>query len=98
VNSDAFGGDFIVDQSAAGSHPLHVARPNRALVTLIVVVIDAALYDVGYGLDPSMRMVAENTPREPILISAKNGSVAAKSPRIAAGISGLTRCCGVIPC
>ena len=31
-------------------------------------------------------------------ISAKNGSVAAKSPRIAAGISGLTRCCGVMPC
>ena len=30
-------------------------------------------------------------------VQQKNGSVAAKSPRIAAGISGLTRCCGVIP-
>ena len=25
VNVDAFGGDFIVDQTAAGDHPLHVA-------------------------------------------------------------------------
>ena len=25
VNGDAFGGDFIVDQTAAGGYPLHVA-------------------------------------------------------------------------
>jgi hypothetical protein len=37
VNGDAFGGDFVMDQSAAGSHPLHVAWPNRALMTLIIV-------------------------------------------------------------
>src|SRR5208282_4912166 len=67
VNGDAFGGDFIMDQSAAGGHPLHVAWPNRALMTLIIVVIDAALDDIGHGLDPSVWVFAENTAREPIL-------------------------------
>jgi hypothetical protein len=52
VNGDAFGWDFIVDQSAAGGHPLHVAWQNRACMTLIIVVIDAALDDIGHGLDP----------------------------------------------
>jgi hypothetical protein len=98
VNSDAFGRDFIVDQSAASGHPLHVAWQNRAFMPLIAVIIDAALDDIGHGLDPTMRVPAENTAREPILISAKSGSVAAKSPRIPAGVSGLTRCCGVISC
>ena len=67
VNGDAFGGDFIMDQSAAGSHPLHLAWQDRALMTLIVVVIDAALDDIGHGLDPTMRVLAENAAREPIL-------------------------------
>jgi len=65
--ADAFGGDFTMDQSAAGGHPLHVAWPNRALMTLIVIVIDAALDDIGHGLDPSVWVFAENTAREPIL-------------------------------
>jgi hypothetical protein len=52
VNGDAFGGDFIVNQTAAGGHPLHVAWQDRALMTLIVVMIDAALDDIGHGLDP----------------------------------------------
>ena len=77
MNGDAFGGDFIVDQTAAGGHPLHVAWRDRALMTLIVVVIDAALDDIGHGLDPSVWVLAENTARKPMLISAKNGSVAA---------------------
>src|SRR5271166_1256598 len=67
VNRDAFGGDFIMDQSAAGGHPLHVAWQDRAFMTLTIVVIDAALYDIGHGLDPSVRVLAENTAREPIL-------------------------------
>jgi hypothetical protein len=67
VNCDAFGGDFIVDQSPAGGHPLRVAWQDRALVTMIVVVIDAALDDIGHGLDSSVRMIAENSAREPIL-------------------------------
>ena len=67
MNGDAFGGDFIVDQSAAGCHSLHVAWQYRAFMTLIVVVIDAALYNIGHGLDPTMRVLAENTAREPIL-------------------------------
>jgi hypothetical protein len=67
VNGDAFAGDFIVDQSAASGHPLHVAWPNRAFMTLIIVVIDAGLEDIGHGLDPSVWVLAENTAREPIL-------------------------------
>jgi hypothetical protein len=59
----AFGGDFIMHQSAAGSHPLHVAWQNRAFMTLIIVVIDAALDDIGHGLDPPIRALAENTAR-----------------------------------
>jgi hypothetical protein len=50
-------------QSAAGSHPLHVAWQNRAFMTLIIVVIDAALDDIGHGLDPPIRALAENTAR-----------------------------------
>jgi hypothetical protein len=42
VNGDAFGRDFVVDQSVAGGRPLHVAWQDGALVTLIVIVIDAA--------------------------------------------------------
>ena len=98
MNGDALCRDFIMDQSAAGGHPLHVAWPDRALMTLIIVVIDATLDDIGHGLDPSVGVLAENTAREPILHQRQKGSVAAKSPRIAAGIRGLTRCCGVIPC
>jgi hypothetical protein len=98
VNGDAFGGDFIVDQSAAGGHPLHVAWQYRAFMTLIVVVIDAALYNIGHGLDPTMRVLAENTAREPILHQRQKRIRGYEIPRIAAGISGLTRCCDVIPC
>jgi hypothetical protein len=68
VNGDAFGGDFIMDQSAAGSHPLHVAWPNRALMTLIIVVIDAARDDIGHGLDPTMWVLhyeGSNPPSAP---------------------------------
>jgi hypothetical protein len=36
-------------------------------MTLIVVVIDAALDDIGHGLDASVRMIAENSARELIL-------------------------------
>jgi hypothetical protein len=61
VNGDAFGGDLVVDQSAAGGHPLHVAGQYRAFMPLIIVVIDAALDDIGHGLDPTMRVLVENT-------------------------------------
>jgi hypothetical protein len=67
VNGDAFGGDFIVDQTAAGDHPSHVAWQDRALMTLIVGMTDAALDDIGHGLDPSVWVLAENTARRPIL-------------------------------
>ena len=36
-------------------------------MTLIVVMIDAALDDIGHGLDPSVWVLAENTARKPIL-------------------------------
>jgi hypothetical protein len=43
-------------------------------------------------------VLAENTAREPILHQCQERVCGCEIPRIAAGISGLTRCCGVIPC
>ena len=97
MNVDAFGGDFIVDQTAAGGHPLHVAWQDRALVPVIVGMIDAALDDIGHGLDPSVWVLAENTA-ETNPPSALRTDPWLRSPRIAAGIGGLTRCCGVVLC
>jgi hypothetical protein len=98
VNGDAFGGDFIVDQPAAGGHPLHVAWQYRAFMTLIIVVIDATLDDIGHGLDPSVWVLAEKHRDGTPPSAPRTGPWLLKSPRSAAGISGLTRCCGVIPC
>jgi hypothetical protein len=56
-----------VDQTAAGGHPLHVAWQDRALMTLIVVMIDAALDDIGHGSRSFGVVLAENTARKPML-------------------------------
>ena len=53
--------------SVRGRRSSIARRQDRALMTLIVVVIDAALDDIGHSLDPSVRVLAENTAREPIL-------------------------------
>jgi hypothetical protein len=87
VNCDAFGGDFIVDQSPAGGHPLRVAWQDRALMTLIVVVTDAALDDIGHGLGAGACQKLRAGTNPP---SAPRTGPGLRSPRIAAGISGLT--------
>jgi hypothetical protein len=42
--------------SASRCHPLHVARPQLALVAKTVAVAHRSGEDVGNGLDPAMRM------------------------------------------
>jgi hypothetical protein len=43
-----------MDDAAAGGHPLHVARAERALVAEAVAVLDVAGEDVGDRLDAAV--------------------------------------------
>ena len=47
---------LLVQDAAAGRHPLHVARAERAAVAEAVAVIDVAGQHVGDGLDAAVRM------------------------------------------
>ncbi len=49
-------GHLLVDDAAAGRHPLHVTGADRALVAEAVGVIDRAGQHVGDGLDAAVRM------------------------------------------
>ena len=49
-------GHFLVEDSAAGGHPLHVAGGHFALVAETVAVLDRASEYVGDRLDPAVRM------------------------------------------
>ncbi len=49
-------GHFLVDDAAAGGHPLHVAGGDGAVVAHAVAVFDGSGQDVGDGLDAAMRM------------------------------------------
>ena len=51
---------FLVNDAAAGGHPLNVARVDGAAVADAVSVLDAAGEDVGNRFDPAMGM-----PRKP---------------------------------
>jgi hypothetical protein len=81
-----------VDQTAAGGHPLHVAWQDRALMTLIVVMIDAALDDIGHGSRSFGVGACRKHRAETNAPSALRTGPRLRFPRIAAGISGLTRC------
>ena len=50
---------LLVQDAAAGRHPLHVARAKAAAIPEAVAVIDGARKDVGDRLDPAMRMPRE---------------------------------------
>ena len=52
-------GHFLMDDAAAGGHPLHVAGGDGAVVAHAVAVFDGAGEDVGDGLDAAMRMPGE---------------------------------------
>jgi len=49
-------GHLLVEDSAAGGHPLHVATLQRAAIAEAVAVIDAACKNVSDRLDAAMRM------------------------------------------
>ena len=52
-------GHFLMNDAAAGGHPLHVAGGDGAAVAHAVAVLDGAGEDVGDGLDAAMRMPGE---------------------------------------
>ncbi len=49
-------GHLLVNDAAAGGHPLHVAGGDGAAVAHAVAVLDGAGQHVGDGLDAAMRM------------------------------------------
>ena len=49
-------GHLLVEDAAAGGHPLHVAGGHLALVAEAVAVLDRTGEYVGDGLDPAVRM------------------------------------------
>ena len=49
-------GHFLVNDAAAGGHPLHVAGGDGAVVAHAVAVLDGSGEDVGDGLDAAVRM------------------------------------------
>ncbi len=50
---------LLVEDAAAGGHPLHVAGTERALVAQAVGVVDRAGQHVGDGLDAAVRVPGE---------------------------------------
>ena len=52
-------GHLLVDDAAAGGHPLHVAGGDDAAVAQAVAVLDVAAQHVGDGLDAAVRMPGE---------------------------------------
>jgi len=47
-------GHFLVNNPAAGSHPLDISRRNRPLVPHTVPMLNLAIKHIGNRLDPSM--------------------------------------------
>src|SRR3546814_12714870 len=47
-------GHFRMHDAATGTHPLHAARAQHALVAVIVAMTQAAIEPVGYGLKTAM--------------------------------------------
>src|ERR1700687_4364108 len=52
-------GHLLVDDAAAGGHPLHIVRGDRAAVAEAVAVFDGAAQHVRDGLHPTVRMPRE---------------------------------------
>jgi hypothetical protein len=51
---------LLVDYSAAGGHPLHVASADSPLIPHAITVRDHSFQNVGYGFDSAVRV-----PRKP---------------------------------
>ena len=70
---------LLVQDAAAGRHPLHVAGAQRAAIAEAVAVIDGAGEDVGDRFDAAMRM-----PREPgeVVVGALVAEIVEEQERI----------------
>ena len=53
---------FLMQNAAAGRHPLHVAGSEIAAIAQAVAVLDAARQHVSNGLDAAMRMPRKAGP------------------------------------
>ncbi len=47
---------FLVQDAAAGSHPLHIAGRELAAIAQTVAMIDGSCENIGDGLDAAMRV------------------------------------------
>ena len=54
---------LLVHHAAGGRHPLHVARPDRAVIAGRVAMFELALIDDRNGLESAVRMLAHAGPR-----------------------------------
>ena len=52
-------GHFLMDDAAAGGHPLDVARRDGAAVAHAVAVLDGSRENISDGLDPAVGMPGE---------------------------------------
>ena len=59
VSAGAAARHFLVQDAAAGTHPLHIAGTDEARVAKAVAVMRGALEHVGDGFDAAVRMVRE---------------------------------------
>ncbi len=47
---------FLVHDAGTGGHPLHITRPQRAMIAQAVAMLDGACQNVSNGFDAAMRM------------------------------------------
>ena len=50
---------FLMQQARARRHPLHITRPDGAIVAGAVAMFDLAVIDEGHRLESAMRMGAD---------------------------------------
>ena len=62
---------LLMQDAAAGGHPLHVARGHFALVAETIAVLDRASEHVGDGLDPAVWMPGKSRHVVPGIVVAE---------------------------
>src|SRR5690606_28014832 len=55
------GVELLMQDAAAGRHPLHVARPDATARSSGITMLHLALVDDGHGLEAAVRMLAHTT-------------------------------------
>src|SRR5262249_33912842 len=75
-------GHFLVEDAAAGGHPLHVTGSERSLVAEAVLMLDGSGEHVGYGLNTPVRMPGKSGA---IVIDAVVAKIVEQQERIERG-------------